>query len=310
MYMDEVNNKIKPTDDFIFKRLFGVEENKDILIAFLNALFDEYDCFQRIIDLEYKNNEITKKNDDNRSCRLDVRAKINDDTYVDIEVQTEDTGNLINRSVFYNSMMMVDSVDEGNKMDNVPKVISIWIVKDKLREDNKFKDYKSPIVMTNIKSEDTKFGDKSEVISDKFNIIFIFLSKFKEGMLNKNLENWLKFIDNQNVTEVKDDEIMKANGKMNIFRGDKVMKAIYEAKLKARFDKIEYINEAHDKGLQQGREEGREEGIEIGREEGREEGLKEKSIEIAKNMLKKVYKIEDISELSSLSVNEINNLKN
>ena len=47
--MDDVNNKIKPTDDFIFKRLFGVEENKDLLISFLNALFDEYDCFQRII---------------------------------------------------------------------------------------------------------------------------------------------------------------------------------------------------------------------------------------------------------------------
>ena len=301
MYMDDVNNKIKPTDDFIFKRLFGVEENKDLLISFLNALFDEYDCFQRIIDLEYKNTEITKKNDDNRSCRLDVRAKINDDSYVDIEVQTEDTGNLINRSVFYNSMMMVDSIDEGNKIQNIPRVISIWIVKDKLRDDNKFKDYKSPIVITNIKSEDTKFGDKSEVITDKFNIIFIFLSKLKEGMLNENLENWLKFIDNQSIFDISDDKILKANNKLTILRGDQHIKNIYDAEFKYKFNLAMDLSVARKDGIEQG--------IEIGKIEGIKEGIKEKSIEIAKNMLKKGYKIKDISELSGLSIKEVENLK-
>ena len=289
MYMDEVNNKIKPTDDYIFKRLFGVDENKDLLIAFLNALFDEYECFPNIIDLEYKNNEITKKNDDNRSCRLDVRAKINENTYVDIEVQTEDTGNLISRSVFYNSMMMVDSIYEGDKIQNIPRVISIWIVKDKLRDDNKFKDYKSPIVMTNIKSEDTKFGDKSEVISDKFNIIFIFLSKFKEGMLNNNLENWLKFIDNQSVTEVKDDKILKANNKLTILRGDKHIKNLYDAEFKYKFNLAMDLSVAHEDGLK--------------------EGLKEGKEEIAKNMLKLNIDINIISQSTGLTVEEINNLK-
>ena len=45
MYMDQINTKIEPTDDFIFKRLFGTEENKNILISFLNTLFDEYKFF-------------------------------------------------------------------------------------------------------------------------------------------------------------------------------------------------------------------------------------------------------------------------
>ena len=43
MDMGDLNFKIKPTDDYVFKRLFGDENNKDILISFLNALFDEYD---------------------------------------------------------------------------------------------------------------------------------------------------------------------------------------------------------------------------------------------------------------------------
>ena len=263
MDMGDLNFKIKPTDDYVFKRLFGDENNKDILISFLNALFDEYDFLPRIQDLEFKNTEIPKIYEENKSARLDIKAKINENTYVDIEIQSKDANNLINRSIFYNSFMLINEVEEGSYLTEIPQVVSIWIIKGELSSRNIFKNYQSTIAMVNLKTDESKLKDGIFSISKNFNIIYIFLDKLKDGIFNKNLENWLKFIDNQNVTEIKDDEIVKANGKMNIFRGDKVMKAIYEAKLKARFDRIEYINEAHDKGLQQGREEG----IEMGREE-------------------------------------------
>ena len=300
MDMGDLNFKIKPTDDYIFKRLFGDENNKDILISFLNALFDEYDFLPRIQDLEFKNTEIPKIYEENKSARLDIKAKVNENTYVDIEVQSKDANNLINRSIFYNSFMLINEVEEGSYLTEIPQVVSIWIIKGELSSRNIFKNYQSPIAMVNLKTDESKLNDGIFCVSKNFNILYIFLDKLKDGILNKNLENWLKFIDNQNVTEVRDDEIVKANGKMNIFRGDKVMKAIYEAKLKARFDKIEYINEAHDKGLQQGREEG----IEMGREEGKIE----RKIEMAKNMFKEGLDVKLISKLSGLTVDEINKL--
>ena len=313
MDMGDLNFKIKPTDDYVFKRLFGDENNKDILISFLNALFDEYDFLPRIQDLEFKNTEIPKIYEENKSARLDIKAKINENTYVDIEVQSKDANNLINRSIFYNSFMLINEVEEGSYLTEIPQVVSIWIIKGELSSRNIFKNYKSPIAMVNLKTDESKLNDGIFCISKNFNIIYIFLDKLKDGIFNKNLENWLKFIDNQNVTEIKDDEIVKANGKMNIFRGDKVMKAIYEAKLKARFDRIEYINEAHDKGLQQGREEGiemgREEGLKEGIKEGLNKGLKEKSIEIAKNMLKLNIDINIISQSTGLSIKEIEQIK-
>ena len=298
MDMANLNFKIKPTDDYIFKRLFGDKNNKDILLSFLNSLFEEYDYIPKIEDLEFKNTEIPKVYEENKGARLDIKAKINENTYIDIEVQSKDPSNLVNRSIFYNAFTLINEVEQGSFLREIPQVISIWIIKGELNSRSIFKDYESPIVMSSLKTDKSKLNDKIFCISNDFNIIYIFLDKLKDGILNKNLEDWLKFIDNQNVTDVKDDKIIKAISKMNLFRGDEVMKAIYEAELKARFDKIEYINE--------GKEEGKKEGLNEGIKKGREEGLKEKSIEIARNMLKKGYKIEDIAEISGLSKEEIN----
>ena len=58
-------------------------------------------------------------------------------------------------------------------------------------------------------------------------------------------------------------------------------------------------------GFSQGKVEGREEG----REEGRAEGISQGKVEIAKNMLAKNMEIELISEITSLTEDEINSLK-
>jgi len=310
MNMGDLNFKIKPTDDYIFKRLFGDKNNKDILIAFLNALFEEYDFLPYIKNITIKNSE--NKADsafENEFYRnhsgLDIKAKINENTYIGIEVQSKDPSNLVNRSIFYNAFTLINEVEEGSFLREIPQVISIWIIKGELNSRSIFKDYESPIVMSSLKTDKSKLSDKIFSISNDFNILYIFLDKLKDGVLNKDLENWLKFIDNQDVTDVKDDKILKAISKMNLFRGDEVMKAMYEAELKARFDKIEYINEGKEEGLKEGLNEGIEKGKMEGKEEGIKEGEKNKSIEIARNMLKKGYKIEDISELSGLSVDEI-----
>ena len=68
------------------------------------------------------------------------------------------------------------------------------------------------------------------------------------------------------------------------------------------YNQIEYARES-------GREEGREEGRKEGKEEGREEGAKQKSFDIAQRMLEKGIDIETISELTSLTAEEVFRLK-
>ena len=183
MDMGDLNFKIKPTDDYIFKRLFGDENNKDILIAFLNSLFEEYDYLPKIEDLEFKNTEIPKVYEENKGARLDIKAKINENTYIDIEVQSKDPSNLVNRSIFYNAFTLINEIEEGSFLREIPQVISIWIIKGELNSRSIFKDYESPIVMSSLKTDKSKINDKIFSISNDFNIIYIFLDKLKDGIL-------------------------------------------------------------------------------------------------------------------------------
>ena len=302
MDMADMNFDIKPTDDYVFKRLFGDDENKRFLIALLNAIFAEYKFLPKVHDVKYENNEITKDFGEGRNGRLDVKATTDSGDIVDIEIQSIDTGNLMNRGIFYNSWNMAENIKKGSNLENIPRVISIWIIKNEPKKDNIFNNHKSPIELNNIKSEITRIDNESLTSSDKFNIIFIFLSKFKEGMVNKDLENWIKFIDNQNIVDVTDKDIIEASKKMDYFRGDKNMKAEYESRLKFilnyNSDMIYLTKQAQEESLN--------EGIKKGKEEGLKEGEKNGKIEIARNMLKKGYKIEDIAEISGLSKEEIN----
>ena len=66
---------------------------------------------------------------------------------------------------------------------------------------------------------------------------------------------------------------------------------------------------AENKGYEEGKEEGIEEGRIEGRAEGIEEGSKQKAYEIAKKMLKKGNSIEDICDITGLSIEEIEKLR-
>ena len=72
-------------------------------------------------------------------------------------------------------------------------------------------------------------------------------------------------------------------------------------------------NKGYEEGIEEGRIEGRAEGIEEGKIEGRaegiEEGSKQKAYEIAKKMLKKGNSIEDICDITGLSIEEIEKLR-
>ena len=289
MYMGDVNANILPTNDYVFKRLFGVEKNKDLLIDLLNALSEEYDLMPEIKDLEYRNSEMIKKYEENRSGLLDVRIKTTNNTYVDVEVQSIYYDNFVERGIFYNSLMLLDGVESCNRLEKIPNVYSIWIIKDKISKRCEIFDRKTPIEIIEPTYRKTKFGDNYKKTNFNFTSVYIFLSKFKEGIFNTKLENWLKFVDNRSMNGVTDDKILKAIEELKILRGDNDIRQMYETDIKTRL-----VNDLN-----------RAENI----EKGMKKGEKNKSIEIARNMLKDNVDINVISKYSGLSVEEIELLK-
>ncbi|MCD6435162.1 MAG: PD-(D/E)XK nuclease family transposase [Clostridiales bacterium] len=67
--------RFNPLNDFVFKKIFGEKENKDLLISLLNSILDPSDR-DKLIDLEVVDDlELTKERVDDKTGRLDIKAK-------------------------------------------------------------------------------------------------------------------------------------------------------------------------------------------------------------------------------------------
>jgi predicted transposase/invertase (TIGR01784 family) len=66
--------RLNPRVDVIFKRLFGSEENKDILLSFLNAVFNRKES-EALIDIDILNPDILPEYIQDKHSVLDVKAR-------------------------------------------------------------------------------------------------------------------------------------------------------------------------------------------------------------------------------------------
>ena len=67
-------NRLKVTNDFIFQKIFGQNENKDVLLSFLNAAL-ELDEASKLADLEIVDSKLRKDGIRDKQGILDIRAK-------------------------------------------------------------------------------------------------------------------------------------------------------------------------------------------------------------------------------------------
>ncbi|WP_310939911.1 Rpn family recombination-promoting nuclease/putative transposase [Clostridium sp. SHJSY1] len=94
---------MSPKNDFVFKLLFGDEKNKDLLIAFLNAILEKPN--NELEDIELVNTELLREFAEDRKGILDVRAKTKKGEHIDIEIQVLYTDYMAERTLFYWSKM-------------------------------------------------------------------------------------------------------------------------------------------------------------------------------------------------------------
>ena len=85
---------IRLTNDFAFKRIFGQEDTKDILAAFLTDVlgFDVSD------DIELENTEISPEYVRDKASRLDITARIGGKEKINVEIQLINEHNIDKRA--------------------------------------------------------------------------------------------------------------------------------------------------------------------------------------------------------------------
>ena len=279
---------LSPKVDFVFKRIFGNENNPKILISFLNAVIKPKD---RIKTVQVMNNEIDKESIDDKFSRLDIKAKTDKDELINIEIQIRDEHNMVKRSLYYWSKMFESQLIEGQKYDKLAKTICINILNFKcLNTKEAHSVYRLKEINTN------------EELTDIQEIHFIELPKLpKDAEIKDVFDAWMEFIENPissklEKAELTIEEIREAKNELLKLSANDKERMKYEDRKAALLDKVSAIENAEEKG------------IEIGREIGKKEGEKNKAIEIAKNSLKAGIDIDTIISITGLKRSEIENL--
>ena len=282
-----------PTNDYIFKRIFGYVGNENITKNLLESILKI-----KINSVSLDGNTILEKDlASDKIGILDVKAILENKIPCDIEIQVVPFDNITKRLLFYWSKLYLKTINSGDSYDNLQKAIVILIADF---------DFKKIDNLKNINDYHTKWqitADSStkHILTDAFEIHTISLKLveklFKKSYNedSKDLIRWLKFIKEPSLLEERDME--NINIKEAKEQLDELKKSKYEQEL------AEYrMKEIRDKKAIESY------GFNTGKEEGRKEGKKEKQIEIAKKMLKENMDINLISKLTSLTENEIRKL--
>jgi predicted transposase/invertase (TIGR01784 family) len=89
---------INPKVDIAFKKLFGSEENKDLLISLINSIVSEEDQVTEVILLNPYNLQNLRSD---KLSILDIKAKNQEGKFFNIEIQISDEADCDKRALFY-----------------------------------------------------------------------------------------------------------------------------------------------------------------------------------------------------------------
>ncbi len=281
---------LNPRVDFAFKKLFGSEENKDILIAFINAIVSEEDRVMNVALLNPYNN---KEHASDKLSILDIKATDEKGRQYNIEMQITDQVYYNQRALYYWSKLYASQLQVGDDFDDLKKTISINVLNfDYFDQEPR---YHNVFKVLNIVSHKSYFED--------FELHFIELNKFNEGKnaIKTTLERWITFLKKAHrydgiplPSELSiEPAIEKAFHSLSVLSLDKEEREIYEARLKWLRDEDATLKKAHEKGMKRGVKQGRE----------------EERREIAKKRLKRGVSLEIIAEDTGLTLAEIESIK-
>ena len=273
--------RLRPLNDFIFKKLFGEPENIENLIAFLNAVLYK-DEFNKLVYAEIINDkELTTDNIQDKKGIIDVLAKTSDGTHINIEVQLTNQDNMDKRTLFYWSRIYNRGIVKGEDYSNLNKVITINILDFNYINLEKF--HTSFSLREN---ESTEYK-----LTDVLEVHFIEMPKFKnlkeKDLQNDRLQRWMMFLRNDisyeelEVLVNMDNDIKRAEEKLEYLSSDPVTQELYFERERALHEKANLLNT----GARQGK------------------------VDVVKRMLAKNYDLELIIDATGFTEQEIEVIK-
>ena len=276
-------------NDIAFRKIFGNENKKEILISFLNAVLD-LPKGKKIKNIEIKNPFQLPEIKALKSSILDIKATDERNISYIVEMQVEEPDGFDKRVQYYTAKQYSAQIEIGEDYPKLNQVIFIGILN--------FKFFKGGDYLTKhlIVNQSTGIQELKDI---EFN--FIELSKFskEEHELETLIEKWTFFI--KNAPNLK---VIPAN------IHDKGLKYAYEDADKHNWTKDELL--AYDyAGMRRQDEKGKTiVAVKKAVKEAVEKAVEQRDIEIAKEMINDNFSTTQISKITKLSIETIENLIN
>jgi predicted transposase/invertase (TIGR01784 family) len=279
---------INPFADMSFKRIFGQEMSKDLLIDFLNNLLKGE---VHIVTVHFLDKEQITENEDDRSLIYDVYCETDTEQKIIIEMQNKYQPYFKSRSIYYLARAISKQGESGKDWQyKVDAVYCISLLN--FSPANMEKKFRTDIALMDMNT--------GKLFSNQMRLVYLQLPCFDKQVddCENDFERWIYIL--KHMEELK---------RMPFTLKSKVFKKLEEVCDVASLTKEERIE--YDRAIRQYRDTlgvldgAKNEGREEGREKGREEGREERSAEVAKSMKRKGYPLEEIMELTGLTPEQI-----
>jgi predicted transposase/invertase (TIGR01784 family) len=250
MAQDIKEKYINPYTDFGFKKLFGTEMNKDLLISFLNALFMGH---QNIKEVKYLPTEHFGVYGDSRRAIFDVYCEDENGGKFIVEMQNVYQQFFKDRSVFYSTFPIQEQAKVGAEWDfNLKEVYTVGVLNFEFHDG----EYSKECYHHEVKLMDTQ---SKKVFFDKLTYIYLEMPKFNktEDELVTMFDKWMFILRNlsrllDRPKALQDRVFDKLFKQAEISKYSDAERRQYETSLKEYWDYTSTLETAEKKGEKKG----------------------------------------------------------
>ena len=276
------------TDDYIFKRVFAFEGNESVLKDLLEAILRK-----NIKNVTIKNPEIIPYEREDKRGLLDIKAETDDGTVLDIEMQMEDKKNIEERGTLYLANMITSQLQVGDDYTTLKKSIVIFITNYNFLKRNSYHSIGKIKFDKTLKEEYVDMGYKTEdeEASKYIEFHYIELPKYKKKTQSEftKLDQWMCVFTNRKgemmLAEKENKEIKKAMNTLDYISSDPKERERHNSVIMDEYNRLTSEQNFF--------------------EAGKEEGI----IETAKEMIKRKLPFDLICEITKLSKEEVEKIK-
>ena len=176
-----MKHQIDPKIDCVFKALLGAEDNRNLLVHFLNAVIGS-DLITPLTTVDILNPYNDKEYLEDKLSIVDVKARDNDGNIYQIEVQLVNFANLSERIVYNWADIYSQQLQSGDHFRALRPTYSIWLLADNLIENDT--DY-----VHTYKIRD----NKGRILNNHCGIWLLELEKFNTQQVETEQQRWLRF---------------------------------------------------------------------------------------------------------------------